>query len=118
MLKSMPGSTQGKQLGGGGDTVGYCKSQVSWTCCVLAAALSAGDHALTGLAIGEMLGIAGNGSVISGPEIDAMDDEHLRLVRSYWCVAVGIKTTADALYCILCEGCVLACDSHVPQHAC
>eukprot|EP00878_Enallax_costatus_P016801 GHUV01017632.1.p1 GENE.GHUV01017632.1~~GHUV01017632.1.p1 ORF type:complete len:499 (+),score=115.77 GHUV01017632.1:381-1877(+) len=37
-----------------------------------------GDHALTGLAIGKMLGIAGNGSVISGPEIDAMGDVQLR----------------------------------------
>jgi hypothetical protein len=27
---------------------------------------AAGDHALTGLAIGRMLGIAGNGSVITG----------------------------------------------------
>lgn len=42
--------------------------------------MSAGDHALTGLAIGKMLGIAGNGSVISGPEIDAMDDVQLRAV--------------------------------------
>ncbi|WIA38354.1 hypothetical protein OEZ86_001687 [Tetradesmus obliquus] len=39
-----------------------------------------GDHALTGLAIGRMLGIAGNGSVITGPELDAMSDEQLRLV--------------------------------------
>lgn len=36
---------------------------------------------MTGLAIGKMLGIAGNNSVITGPEIDAMDDEHLRTVR-------------------------------------
>ncbi|KAG1666905.1 hypothetical protein FOA52_005965 [Chlamydomonas sp. UWO 241] len=36
-----------------------------------------GDHALTGLAIGKMLGIAGNNSVITGPEIDAMSDEQL-----------------------------------------
>ncbi|WIA10648.1 hypothetical protein OEZ85_010828 [Tetradesmus obliquus] len=39
-----------------------------------------GDHALTGLAIGKMLGIAGNGSVITGPEIDDMDDTALRAV--------------------------------------
>ncbi|GBF92410.1 carbonate dehydratase [Raphidocelis subcapitata] len=37
-----------------------------------------GDHALTGKAIGEMLGIAGDGSVITGPEIDAMSDVQLR----------------------------------------
>jgi hypothetical protein len=40
----------------------------------------AGDHALTGLAIGKMLGIAGNGSVITGPEIDDMDVVALRAV--------------------------------------
>lgn len=39
-----------------------------------------GDHALTGLAIGKMLGIAGNGSVVTGPELDAMSDEQLKLV--------------------------------------
>ncbi|KAI8475578.1 MAG: cation transporting ATPase [Monoraphidium minutum] len=39
-----------------------------------------GDHALTGLAIGRMLGIAGDSTVISGPEIDAMDDAKLRTV--------------------------------------
>jgi magnesium-transporting ATPase (P-type) len=37
-----------------------------------------GDHALTGLAIGKMLGIAGKETVITGPEIDAMSDETLR----------------------------------------
>jgi hypothetical protein len=42
--------------------------------------MAAGDHALTGLAIGKMLGIAGNGSVITGPEIDDMDDDALRAV--------------------------------------
>ena len=42
---------------------------------------SAGDHALTGLAIGRMLGIAGNGSVFTGPELDAMSDEQLCEVR-------------------------------------
>jgi soluble P-type ATPase len=42
--------------------------------------MAAGDHALTGLAIGKMLGIAGNGSVITGPEIDDMDDDALRSV--------------------------------------
>ncbi len=36
-----------------------------------------GDHALTGLAIGKMLGIAGNNNVVTGPEIDAMSDEKL-----------------------------------------
>lgn len=41
---------------------------------------AAGDHALTGLAIGKMLGIAGNGTVITGPEIDAMDETVLRSV--------------------------------------
>jgi hypothetical protein len=44
--------------------------------------VSAGDHALTGLAIGKMLGIAGNGSVVTGPELDAMTDEQLKLVSS------------------------------------
>ena len=39
-----------------------------------------GDHALTGLAIGKMLGIAGDETVITGPEIDAMDDVKLRTV--------------------------------------
>lgn len=57
--------------------------------------MSAGDHALTGLAIGKMLGIAGNGSVISGPEIDAMDDVQLRAVgeqcHQYTVCVVGIK---------------------------
>ncbi|KAF8062005.1 calcium-transporting ATPase 1 [Scenedesmus sp. PABB004] len=41
---------------------------------------AAGDHALTGLAIGKMLGIAGNGSVMTGPELDGMDDDALRKV--------------------------------------
>ena len=48
----------------------------SRVCCACRAA--AGDHALTGLAIGRMLGIAGNGSVITGPELDAMSDQQLR----------------------------------------
>ena len=39
-----------------------------------------GDHALTGLAIGKMLGIGGDNKVITGPEIDAMTDEQLALV--------------------------------------
>eukprot|EP00878_Enallax_costatus_P000946 GHUV01001076.1.p1 GENE.GHUV01001076.1~~GHUV01001076.1.p1 ORF type:complete len:1052 (+),score=317.95 GHUV01001076.1:265-3420(+) len=39
-----------------------------------------GDHPLTGLAIGKMLGIAGNGSMVTGPELDAMSDEQLRLI--------------------------------------
>jgi hypothetical protein len=39
-----------------------------------------GDHALTGKAIGEMLGIAGDGTVITGPEIDKMTDVDLRQV--------------------------------------
>jgi magnesium-transporting ATPase (P-type) len=39
-----------------------------------------GDHALTGLAIGKMLGIAGNGSVVTGPELDEMTDDQLKLV--------------------------------------
>ena len=39
-----------------------------------------GDHALTGLAIGKMLGIAGNNNVTTGPEIDAMSDEKLAQV--------------------------------------
>ena len=39
-----------------------------------------GDHAMTGLAIGKMLGIAGNNNVTTGPEIDAMSDERLAQV--------------------------------------
>ncbi|KAG1675876.1 hypothetical protein FOA52_001533 [Chlamydomonas sp. UWO 241] len=37
-----------------------------------------GDHALTGLAIGRMLNIAGSELVITGPEIDRMSDRRLR----------------------------------------
>lgn len=44
--------------------------------------MAVGDHALTGLAIGKMLGIAGNGSVVTGPELDAMTDDQLKLVSS------------------------------------
>jgi hypothetical protein len=40
----------------------------------------AGDHALTALAIGGMLGIAGNGQVFTGPEIDRIDDGALRAI--------------------------------------
>jgi hypothetical protein len=40
----------------------------------------AGDHALTALAIGGMLGIAGNGLVFTGPEIDGIDDGALRAI--------------------------------------
>lgn len=36
-----------------------------------------GDHALTALAIGRMLGIEGAGAVYTGPEVDAMSDEEL-----------------------------------------
>ncbi len=36
-----------------------------------------GDHSLTALAIGKMLGIAGSGQVLTGPEIDRMTDEAL-----------------------------------------
>jgi magnesium-transporting ATPase (P-type) len=39
-----------------------------------------GDHALTGLAIGKMLGIGGDNKVITGPEIDAMTDDQLAMV--------------------------------------
>lgn len=45
--------------------------------------LPAGDHALTGLAIGKMLGIAGNNTVITGPEIDNMSEERLRGVSLF-----------------------------------
>ena len=44
---------------------------------VLSAPPPPGDHALTGLAIGKMLGIAGNNTVITGPEIDSMSDDRL-----------------------------------------
>lgn len=55
---------------------------------VLCWACYAGDHALTGLAIGKMLGIAGNNSVITGPEIDRMTDERLRMVRRHCVVTL------------------------------
>ena len=57
---------------------GPCRSLVDFGTVLTLLLLVLGDHALTGLAIGKMLGIAGNGSVISGPEIDAMDDVQLR----------------------------------------
>jgi magnesium-transporting ATPase (P-type) len=47
-------------------------------CCMLP--MCAGDHALTALAIGGMLGIAGNGQVFTGPEIDRIDDGALRAI--------------------------------------
>eukprot|EP00879_Flechtneria_rotunda_P009621 GHRR01010068.1.p1 GENE.GHRR01010068.1~~GHRR01010068.1.p1 ORF type:complete len:704 (+),score=209.17 GHRR01010068.1:84-2195(+) len=37
-----------------------------------------GDHSLTALAIGRMLGIAGKGVVFTGPEIDRTNDEALK----------------------------------------
>jgi magnesium-transporting ATPase (P-type) len=49
------------------------------TCYVLIF-VPAGDHALTALAIGGMLGIAGNGQVFTGPEIDRIDDGALRAI--------------------------------------
>ncbi|GBF97304.1 carbonate dehydratase [Raphidocelis subcapitata] len=39
-----------------------------------------GDHALTALAIGKMLGIAGGGLALTGPEVDAMSSEQLKAV--------------------------------------
>ncbi|KIY92432.1 hypothetical protein MNEG_15531 [Monoraphidium neglectum] len=39
-----------------------------------------GDHSLTALAIGRMLNIAGSGLVLTGPEVDRIDDEGLKLV--------------------------------------
>eukprot|EP00775_Hariotina_reticulata_P011376 gene11376-11525_t len=39
-----------------------------------------GDHSLTALAIGGMLGIAGNGIVFSGPEVDRINDEALQSI--------------------------------------
>jgi hypothetical protein len=39
--------------------------------------LSAGDHSLTALAIAGTLGIAGQGLVLTGPQLDAMDDAAL-----------------------------------------
>lgn len=38
----------------------------------------AGDHSLTALAIGRMLGIAGNGLVFTGPELDRLTPDALR----------------------------------------
>lgn len=49
-----------------------------------------GDHALTGLAIGKMLGIAGDDTVITGPEIDAMTDEVLRTKVGLWFFCVNV----------------------------
>eukprot|EP00879_Flechtneria_rotunda_P004077 GHRR01004322.1.p1 GENE.GHRR01004322.1~~GHRR01004322.1.p1 ORF type:complete len:859 (+),score=261.06 GHRR01004322.1:236-2812(+) len=46
----------------------------------IAVKMITGDHAGTALAIGKMLGIAGNGSVITGPEVDSMDDVSLQQV--------------------------------------
>lgn len=40
--------------------------------------LAAGDHSLTALAIGRMLGIAGNGIVFTGPELDRLTSDALR----------------------------------------
>jgi magnesium-transporting ATPase (P-type) len=40
--------------------------------------LLAGDHSLTALAIGRMLGIAGNGIVFTGPELDRLSSDALR----------------------------------------
>ena len=48
-----------------------CLDQFASNCCL------SGDHALTGLAIGKMLGISGNNKVVTGPEIDAMTDAQL-----------------------------------------
>lgn len=62
-----------------------------WLCCadvLLCCCACSGDHALTGLAIGKMLGIAGNGSVVTGPELDAMSDDQLKLVSSSFLVTV------------------------------
>jgi hypothetical protein len=39
--------------------------------------LAVGDHSLTALAIGKMLGIQGNNTVFTGPEIDGMEDTEL-----------------------------------------
>lgn len=49
-----------------------------------------GDHAMTGLAIGKMLGIAGNNNVTTGPEIDAMSDERLAQVLAL-CVSLFMQ---------------------------
>jgi hypothetical protein len=45
---------------------------------VLYGVLLAGDHSLTALAIGRMLGIAGNGIVFTGPELDRLSSDALR----------------------------------------
>ncbi|KAI8469567.1 MAG: cation transporting ATPase [Monoraphidium minutum] len=37
-----------------------------------------GDHAATALAIGKMLGIAGGGMAVTGPEVDKMDEARLK----------------------------------------
>ena len=65
-----------------------------------------GDHALTGLAIGKMLGIAGNDTVTTGPEIDAMTDERLAEVcgGGLWCGVERERTTLEdevrSFYCL------------------
>ncbi len=38
-----------------------------------------GDHAVTAMAIGSMMGIGGGGKVITGQQIDAMSDDELRI---------------------------------------
>jgi hypothetical protein len=45
------------------------------------AVAAAGDHALTGLAIGRMLGIAGNGTVITGGPMHQLNCQHNALAR-------------------------------------
>ncbi|KAI8462702.1 MAG: cation transporting ATPase [Monoraphidium minutum] len=39
-----------------------------------------GDHSLTALAIGKMLGLGGSDQVFTGPEVDRMDDTALKLI--------------------------------------
>ncbi len=55
----------------------HCSKQAK-TCNPALGTCPTGDHALTALAIGRMLGIAGSGVVITGPEIDGTNDEALR----------------------------------------
>lgn len=82
--------------GGGGQDVGYCCTRLPPPPHTHSYAHNhtpfkiKGDHALTGLAIGKMLGIAGDDTVITGPEIDAMTDEVLRTKVGLWFFCVNV----------------------------
>jgi hypothetical protein len=57
---------------------------------------AAGDHALTGLAIGRMLGIAGNGSVITGGHLHSTAAAVAAAAHLYITAAAHLHITAAA----------------------